>query len=635
MASSAGGPVRATASAIASKGDDGSHGSSGYPAGTASTAAAAAASFEARHRSKSPGTYGGQQHPPRSGQRASSHTGGTSVGSTRDNSTIPSPRTPRQGNNTQPAPAGTIAMEMRISAAVSEVQRQGEADRRGLSRQLHDLEKRVFEELSNPTTARDRWAELQGSVGGVLEEMTALSRRVESLDEKLRTRTSACEEALKQKSRELEQQAHASQHRTQLSLSTSEEVQKRQSAKLRKVGQVQEDQLRRLSALEELVRRPEQGRQDSIKQVELRLQEVEHHQAAFGKELRGFSATLSERASQIPSGVPLSLPTFGGHEGGDHAGSELGGDSPLVAIERELVALKQRVSEQLDDHAATLANLRVRTDGQEQRIIAAVDRHTAAAEKVTLPSLESLRAEMAQLRAHDRREFETRLEHCAKRIQAVLEASEELAVERTDTVRELGSSTVSPTNLEDHHVIRNLRETSTAQEKKLRRLEAASKDARNGSGGGVSHDDFCDALVRVATLEHRADSLESTSFERDLSEKADRSELQRVDAAVRELAEPLRRISQRAAGGEARTTALERRVEQVQQQVETLWQSNASSSTTAAHATELANVAARVDALTREVSAVVARVGEAECLLDDAWRTGDRGGSPEASKLSQ
>merc|ERR1740130_1449057 len=108
-------------------------------------------------------------------------------------------------------------------------------------------------------------------------------------------------------------------------------------------------------------------------------------------------------------------------------------DPVLRALERDLSALSQRTATQLDEHGAALANMRVRTDGQEQRLFATTDR----LDTLLAPPLEALRAEMAQLRDHDRQELESRLEDVKRRMQSITDASEEAAAESRERLREV------------------------------------------------------------------------------------------------------------------------------------------------------------------------------------------------------
>jgi len=188
------GPVRALTTACASS-------SAATPSTATATTAditAPAAAAAARGRSASPGQYGSHGYVVRSGGQVRTESHGQRTSTTPlsawPEAGMPSPRTPRQPHANP---------ELRLSVAVAELQRQAEAERRNMNRQLQQLERRFQEQCTAPTVGRERWADLQGSVSGLLEEMSSLARRVEGLDEKLRLRIGSCEELIRQRTREL------------------------------------------------------------------------------------------------------------------------------------------------------------------------------------------------------------------------------------------------------------------------------------------------------------------------------------------------------------------------------------------------------------------------------------------------
>ncbi|CAK0798766.1 unnamed protein product, partial [Prorocentrum cordatum] len=104
----------------------------------------------------------------------------------------------------------------------------------------------------------------------------------------------------------------------------------------------------------------------------------------------------------------------------------------------------------------------------------------------------------------------------------------------------------------DSLVIRKLLETTDAQECALRRLEEAWPAA------GAASEEVCSLLVRTDALEQRLDCIQQDDNEDKFADKADRTELLRVEASLQELSDPLRRLSQRTANSESRAAALER-----------------------------------------------------------------------------
>ncbi|CAK0911892.1 unnamed protein product [Prorocentrum cordatum] len=134
---------------------------------------------------------------------------------------------------------------------IKEQRAKREAERRSMQRQIEHMERRLQEQIHAPAVGRERWADLQGSMGGLLEEMSALARRVEGLDEKVRLRSGACEELVRQKTRDLEQLLHAQQQKLAMSAATSEEMSKRLTANVRKLASAVDAQGRRLGSVEE------------------------------------------------------------------------------------------------------------------------------------------------------------------------------------------------------------------------------------------------------------------------------------------------------------------------------------------------------------------------------------------------
>lgn len=510
-----------------------------------------------------------------------------------------------------------------MNAVIAELQRQAEADRRSMQRQLEILERRQ-EQVSGSGGAggRERWAELQGSVSGLLEEMTSLSRRVESLDEKLRARVSGCEELVRQRTRELEQQLHAQQQKASLAISTSEEMAKRHAARLRKVGQSVEEHARRLAGLDEAAgRRPGTAAPTDLMQLEARLAEVEGQQASMEDEFRQLVSVQRGSAAALFNGNGSIRSAESGHLGasGRNAFGGCGegeADGLLRAIERDV----RRLAQGADEHAAALANLRVRSDGQEQRLTATYERLETA---VSLP-LEALRAEVLQLRDHDRQELESQVSHLSRRVQALAESSEDASAELRDSLLKVsgGLQALEPRG-EENSSIRKLMDTTVAQEQSIRRLEAMLREPHHK--GGLVSEDLCDVLVRVEALEHRASRLEDISLNVDeLSDKADRSDVVRLEVALQEMSEPMRRLSQRTASSEAKTAALERQIERLRDSAD---MPNGEGGRGAALgsrkpasgedlAASVAVVNSKADAVSKELSILRARLVEVESQLE-------------------
>lgn len=136
--------------------------------------------------------------------------------------------------------------------AVAGIQRQRDADRRFTDRRIQQLEQKVegySEERAREVDARKRWAEVQGSIVGLIEEHQVLSRRLDGFEERL-ARTGGLE-LVRQRSLELEQQVQALEQHCRLSDASQEEVHKRQSVKLCRADHLLEELGRRLAKAEE------------------------------------------------------------------------------------------------------------------------------------------------------------------------------------------------------------------------------------------------------------------------------------------------------------------------------------------------------------------------------------------------
>jgi len=427
-----------------------------------------------------------------------------------------SPRTPRQHPS-----------ELRVGLAVSELQRQAAENHGKVQRQLDGFDRKLQEHLAAPAANRERWADLQGSVSGLLEEVAGLVRRVEGLDEKLRIRTASCEELLRQRSRELEQQLHGQQQKVQLAVSTFEEMSKRQTAKLRKMATTSEEQARKMAALEDFTRKTQaMGAVSPLEAVQARLSELEGQQASLEEEFRHVTS----------SAVPQVSPRHASPEEFEVA----------RALESELAKLSKQMAAQLDEHSAALANLRVKTESQEQRLSAAGDRF----EKVIAPSLEAVRSEMQQLRLADRAEMDQELEHLNRQLKDIAESHEEALIEVQKQVPR------SDAGLDQE--MQQMRETYAIQEDQLRRLMTFLE--HQGLPREEMTVDMPEVMFRLEQLEKHIYSLNQEA----MTEKADRTEIHRLDLALEELQQPLRRLSQRTASNEARTTGLEHLFEQFQ-----------------------------------------------------------------------
>lgn len=434
----------------------------------------------------------------------------------------------------------------RVNGVIIELQRQVEDERRKVHRQFENLERRL-QQQSLPFVGNERWANLQGSVTALHEDMTMLSRRVETLDERLRLRSGKTEDLLWGKTRDLQEQLHMQQQKLVLAVATSEEMSKRQTTRIRRLVQSIEHRF------DNLPTRPIEGSFDA------RLRELEGQQVSLEDEFHSFAkatATAQEGVTQ----ATLRRSMEGGSDGTHCTCSrgKNGHDSMLRVLECDLANLAQETKSQLDDHTKALASLRVRMDGREERLVATSER----LETVVAPPIQALRTELSQLRDRDRHEFESRLRPLSERLQEIASISEETTTELRDKLKEVDNEfQLLKFRPQEQPWLRNINESLASQEQVLRRHTVILNEPQRNPP--MLPGALCGALMRVETLERRLECFEQGGFEDKLATKAEHVELLRVNAGVHELWEPLRRLTQRATNTEARTAALEHQVEQL------------------------------------------------------------------------
>lgn len=259
------------------------------------------------------------------------------------------------------------ALAERINAGVTMLQRQCETDRRRLAQLEKKFEAKVDAEKPD---GRERWAEVQGSVSGLLEETQALARRLDGLDERLWARTSGSE-ASKQRNRELEQQVQALEQQNRLAAAAAEELQKRQATKLRRTEHSLEEVLRRVSTLEDEVRQRSAPHRDGY--LEAKYIAMEQNQEALDAELRALQANLEDGLQQLRDEF-----TNGGQEGTDLHSNDV--FEVVRKADVGLSALERKVTGQVEDVSSTVASLRVKVDGVLSRVSGLAERIETAHE---------------------------------------------------------------------------------------------------------------------------------------------------------------------------------------------------------------------------------------------------------------
>eukprot|EP00929_Paragymnodinium_shiwhaense_P081484 TRINITY_DN42650_c0_g1_i2.p1 TRINITY_DN42650_c0_g1~~TRINITY_DN42650_c0_g1_i2.p1 ORF type:complete len:1220 (-),score=381.37 TRINITY_DN42650_c0_g1_i2:278-3937(-) len=305
----------------------------------------------------------------------------------------------------------------RLGAAINQLQARADIEERRVER----FERKVYAELEEIRTSQSRdhggsthsrLAELQGCVSGMMDEVKALTLRVEGLDERLWSRTGGTE-AEKKRTRELEQQVQTLEHQSRLALASTEETLRRQVAKARRTEQGVEELTRRCTSLEDDLRslRPSGANMGS--------QVTGESLSALEARVDTKLATLEQKQDKLADVVAWSEPRRS-RVSEDDANAL----SQIRAAEQGLADLERRLSGQLRDLASNMANMRVKVDGQVQRTTSLAERLETAHE----PALAVVREELTQARAQDWHRLEVELAQLKGQLQ---EAAEEAALEES------------------------------------------------------------------------------------------------------------------------------------------------------------------------------------------------------------
>jgi len=489
----------------------------------------------------------------------------------------------------------------KVSAVVSGFQKQSETDRRRIAYVERKVEARLDESLRESlreSDGREKWAEIQGSVKGLLEELQALTRRVEGLDERLWARTSGTE-AEKQRHRELEQQVQTLDQHCRLHMVTAEETQKRQVAKLLRIDHSVEELARRFGKLEEEVHimqiNPTQQHH-----LEARISHVQQQHGHFDTRMRSMQLQLTECMQAVHEPAENEDSSF------VEPGSRI--DEAVHAAERGMAALERRVLDQVKDISSALAALRVKSDGTTQRVASLAERLETAHE----PALEAMRAELANARAQDRREVDGEVVALRSWMQEVNDSADETISEVRQAIRqahsEIAALTLRPP---DGEAYRAIEERTDAQEHEVNELKAqldtlpARMDTLpvepgdDAIPGRPVDEDLDDIRRRLEWLEERGAA--ST-----VAEKIDTQKAAHNQETLCDLVEQVTTIGQRTSRGEATCGALQLQIKQVQAALETQQAERATPSQV------ITEVQVSCSEISRHVAKVEARLLEVE-----------------------
>lgn len=307
-----------------------------------------------------------------------------------------------------------------LSVVVAGLQRQFDGEKRAVDRRFQQLERQLQGALGRlegggehrEGGARERWAELQGSVTGLMEEVQALARRADGIDDRLWSRASGAEELARQGTRELQQQVQSLERQSRLQGAAAEDAQRRQQSRQRRVEKFLEDFEWRLTKMEEDQRpgQEEEGSSAFEEQMQGVCAEVEALQARMAA-VEALHAKPSDMAGGTSLGPADSrLETS---EVSDVRGS-------VGLLEGRLSSLEAKTSTQLEDLRTTIATVRVKVEGQCQRQGAIAER----LEMAHVPTLEALRCEVASERVRDLRAVEDRISELNQKVDRALQATD-------------------------------------------------------------------------------------------------------------------------------------------------------------------------------------------------------------------
>mmetsp|Transcript_54892 Transcript_54892/g.161376 ORF Transcript_54892/g.161376 Transcript_54892/m.161376 type:complete len:1469 (-) Transcript_54892:120-4526(-) len=519
----------------------------------------------------------------------------------------PSSRNQAQAVNRMVMQNQVSAMAERVNAAVGSLQQQSSEDRRRLAALERKLDSKL-DALSREGEGREKFAELQGSVNGLIEETQALTRRVEGLDERLWARTSGSEFS-KQRARELEQQVQTMEQQHRLTLAAVEETQKRQATKLRRSEHAVEEAVRRLSKVEaESGASSRHGHGGGY--MEARVGTLEQQLEQLDTEMRTLQMQLDEGMLQGAGNIE------GTQDMGDDAmGPRL--DEALRSAEQSVYTLDKRVTSQVEEVAASLASLRVKVDGQLSRVGTLAERLEVA----HAPALEALRAEMSQARLQDRREVDSTLASLKGQVQEALECDEtvsEVKEALRQTRAEVAALSLRP---EDNPTLRAFDERLCMMEQDMGDVRArldgtmtlapmGDEDGLGGEGGEAFN---ATVGVELEDIRKRLEWVEEQGAAGAAHERSvDPRQSNQTQSTLCELVENVSRLKQQTASSESAHNSIAQQVQHLQLSLERRGNEDSLSMRSSTE------VEAKVGAISQQVADIAARLLEVEGGLDFA-----------------
>lgn len=492
----------------------------------------------------------------------------------------------------RPGAAASPARAESLAAAVAGLQQRGEADRRRLAQ----LERRLEEVpcgrpggLGGGVSA----AEVQGRVQGVLDECQALALRVEGLDSRFQAWTSRSEVA-SHRCWQLEQQLQAQEQHLRVAETAATERHRRAAAKLRRSERLTEELLQRTVAIE--------GRDANLGE---RLGALEE---ALRQQHREARAEVQDLQAQLRQGLQEAAGATAGALAGAASAASAARPAALAdearrVVQATLSALEGRFEEKVQHLASSVVGLRVKVDGQLQRVSALTERVEAQQHVDAVDSRRSATA-LAQAQHQDWREAAAEVAALRGRVQELAEASEENLDELRGELRR-GRAEAAGTGgrlAEELARIRALQGRVAEQERELDavrlRVETVAQEVKRPAAEVYD-------LQRM--LEWVAEQQETANA----AVRADQSCAQRT---IRELVEQVACLRQQATSGEALCAALQRQLQSLQEAA-AAWRPAAE-----AKLARLSPTAdARIDAVAQLAAGLASRLVEVEGVLRFTW----------------
>jgi len=281
----------------------------------------------------------------------------------------------------------------------------------------------------------------------------------------------------------------------------------------------------------------------------------------------------------------------------------------IQTAEKGISTLEKKLGSQIADLVKDMASLRVKTDGQCHRVASIAERLETSHE----PALESLRTEMAQARAQDRRELEGELMVLRSRVQEATDGTDDAQGEVREALRqahaEIAALTLRP---DDKPTLRAFEERLGMNEREVMELRARLDSIPSGEAGLEHRDGEDDLPDDLEDMRRRIEWLEEQSTAGAVSEKADQRQVEQVQGTVCELLEQVSNIKQRQSSIEASGVANQQQLQNLQGLLERRSIDDSSSGRA------LAEFEAKVGAVSQQVVVLEARLLEVESGLEVA-----------------